>query len=330
MEGSYRAIRLKKRAFGNGAATQPWVYASAGIIILLLAIATALFIRLGKHAAVSDAVRIPSPSLFPTVTPDAQTAGLSIQVEVEPTGTPLILPVQAIRAEPRILIYHTHATEAYTQTEENAYTESGTYRTEDMSKSVVAVGERLKQILESEYGYVVIHDVSNHEPPKLSTAYSRSEETMRKLQKQYPTISLFIDLHRDAYGSSVSGSKDYVEIDGAQIARMMFVVGTGEGATGTGFAEMPDYESNFALASYMTSLLASINPKLIRDVRVKSGRYNQHVSDSCVLVEVGHNANTLEQALAAMPYLAEAIAGSMQNGAAGKAAPMDVAVWAPG
>ena len=48
--------------------------------------------------------------------------------------------------------------------------------------------------------------------------------------------------------------------------------------------------------------------QIARDVRVKSGRYNQQVSSKCILVEVGHNANTLEQALAAMPYLARAIA----------------------
>lgn len=46
----------------------------------------------------------------------------------------------------------------------------------------------------------------------------------------------------------------------------------------------------------------------MRNIRVKTGRYNQHISDQCLLVEVGHNANTLEQALNAVEYLAEAIA----------------------
>lgn len=46
---------------------------------------------------------------------------------------------------------------------------------------------------------------------------------------------------------------------------------------------------------------------LCRDVCVKSGRFNMHVAVGCVLVEAGNNRNTLEEVLAAMPYLADAI-----------------------
>ena len=46
---------------------------------------------------------------------------------------------------------------------------------------------------------------------------------------------------------------------------------------------------------------------LCRDVCIKTGRYNQHVAVGCVLVEAGNNRNTLEEVLAAMPYLADAI-----------------------
>ena len=45
----------------------------------------------------------------------------------------------------------------------------------------------------------------------------------------------------------------------------------------------------------------------MRNIRVKSGKYNQQVSNKCLLVEVGHNANTLEQAKNSMIYLARAI-----------------------
>ena len=90
---------------------------------------------------------------------------------------------------------------------------------------------------------------------------------------------------------------------------MMFVVGTGEGATGSGFGEMPDFESNYALAAAISTRLRKIDPSLARDIRVKTGRYNQHISSQCLLVEVGHNMNTLEQALNAVDHLAAAIAG---------------------
>lgn len=212
---------------------------------------------------------------------------------------------------PKILIYHTHTTEAYTKTANYTYEESGQWRTHDQEKNIVKVGELLAETLANEYGCNVIHDKTDHEPPKLATSYSRSVNTMLAYKKQYPSITMFIDVHRDA-------GKDpaYVMIDGKRVARMMFVVGTGEGATGTGFKEMPDFESNYALALDITTRLDQVNPKLMRNIRVKTGRYNQHVSNQCLLVEMGDNANTLEEALNAVPYLAKAIVESAQGIAA--------------
>ncbi len=45
----------------------------------------------------------------------------------------------------------------------------------------------------------------------------------------------------------------------------------------------------------------------------RTALYNQHVSPNCILVEVGHNANTLEQAKNSMRYLAESIALSFSS-----------------
>ncbi|MEG1548190.1 MAG: stage II sporulation protein P [Clostridia bacterium] len=210
--------------------------------------------------------------------------------------------------EPRILIYHTHTTEAYRQVGGEKYAESGRWRTHDPEHSIVAVGELLAKTLREKYGFNVIHDTTDHEPPKLATSYSRSIKTMEEYKKKYPSITMFIDMHRDAYGTSDSGKEDFVTIGGKQVARLMFVVGTGEGATGTGFGKMPDFQSNYALAKRITEYLAGIDPGLVRKIRVKTGRYNQHISNQCLLVEVGHNANTLSQAKNAMPYLADAIA----------------------
>ena len=205
--------------------------------------------------------------------------------------------------EPQILIYHTHTQEAYRQTDEDAYVETGSWRTDDEAHSVVAVGEVLKAELER-YGFSVIHDTTDHEPPKLSTSYSRSLLTMLQYQQRYPTLRIFIDLHRDAYGDIEAGSKDYVTVDGKECARMMFVVGTGENYEDD---EKPNYESNFKLAQAVTDELEDICDGFMRPIRVKSGRYNQQVSDMCLLIEMGHNANTLEQAENAVRYFALAL-----------------------
>ncbi|MDD5017142.1 MAG: stage II sporulation protein P [Eubacteriales bacterium] len=207
---------------------------------------------------------------------------------------------------PQILIYHTHTQEAYRQIEGEEYVETGSWRTADENQSVVAVGEALKKELE-EYGYTVLHDTTNHEPPKLSTSYSRSLETMLSYAARYQTISVYIDVHRDAYGNVEEGQKDYVTVNGEECARVMFVVGTGEGKTGEGFDEKPNYESNYKLALALTNELESIQEGFTRPIRVKTGRYNQHVSDMCLLIEVGHNANSLEQALNTAKYIALAL-----------------------
>lgn len=235
---------------------------------------------------------------------------------------------------PRILIYHTHATEAYLQTGDSMYVESGKWRTKDQTKNVVAVGEALAAALKETYGISVLHDTANHEPPKLSTAYSRSLAAMLDYQREYPTLRVFIDVHRDAYATeSVEDGvpRDYVTINGIEVARVMFVVGTGKGATGSGFAEMPDFDANYAFAKDISARLNGINAQFAREIRVKTGRYNQHVSNRCLLLEVGHNANTLSQALNAVPYLAEAIAGAIEaDAAAATSALVETGVWTPG
>ena len=214
---------------------------------------------------------------------------------------------------PQILVYHTHTCEAYTQSEKDPYVATGSWRTDDQTKSVVRVGEALTKELREKYGFNVIHDMTDHEPPKLGTAYERSLVTMQAYKNKYENLTIYIDLHRDAYASK-SGRSDSVEIDGKSVARLMFVVGTGEGKTGNGFKEKPNWKANYQLAKLVTDELNKINPKLARPVCVKTGRYNQHVSDSCMLIEVGHNENSLEEALNAVPYVAKTLAAALKQG----------------
>ena len=271
------------------------------------------------------------PAAAPTIAPytfDIQLSGTRL-VPPEKTETPAV--EAAAYSAPRVLIYHTHATEAYTMTALSSYEETTPWRTEDTEKNVIAVGGKLCEMLRS-YGIRAIHDQTDHEPPKLSTAYSRSEITMKTYRSLYPSIELFIDVHRDAYGKD-DGIRDVALLDGTEVARLMFVVGTGEGATGTGFPEMPDHESNLALATALTDALRGVSAELVRPVRIKTGRYNQHIGSKCLLVEVGHNANTLEQALSSVPYLAKAIADCLKEdqktGAAMNAVPEGESVWVP-
>jgi stage II sporulation protein P len=203
---------------------------------------------------------------------------------------------------PHILIYHTHLEEAYRQILGGEYVEAGKWYTKDQLNSVAAVGDALKAALEG-YGYSVLHDVTDHMSEGLKSAYSKSLETMKKYAVQYPGLKVYIDVHRD----SGKNEKDYVTINGEECARVMFVVGTGKGYTGVGFDGKPYFESNYKLALAVTNELENIKEGFTRPIRVKTGRYNQQVSDMCLLIEVGHNANSLQQAINSTKYVAQAI-----------------------
>lgn len=253
----------------------------------------------------------------PEATPEAQeenlfalspTPGPSAAQEttVQPGFAIEVLEAQTAAPRKRVLIYHTHTYEAYEPTKEDPYQPTEQWRTADSAHNVVRVGEELAGLLRG-LGVEVTHDVTAFEPPNLSTAYARSLDMLEKRLQAGESYDLYIDLHRDAYAASYTG-RNTVTTGGAEAAKLMLLIGKGEGQTGQGFDEKPDWQGNLAIAQSITGALNAQAAGLCRDVCIKSGRFNQHVSLGCVLIEAGNNHNTLEEVLAAMPYLADAIA----------------------
>lgn len=233
---------------------------------------------------------------------DAPVSGDGFAIEVIGMQTP---------APPKkVLIYHTHTYEAFEQTSDR-YRETEKWRTADSDHNVVRVGEELAALLRS-HGMEVVHDQTAFEPPTLSSAYARSLGMLEKRASAGETYDLYIDLHRDAYASSSPGPNT-VSIGGVNAARLMLLIGKGEGQTGQGFDVRPDWESNLAIAQSVTDLINEQAKGLCRDVCIKSGRFNQHVAKGCILIEAGNNKNTLAEVLASMPYLADAIVQAMEE-----------------
>ena len=222
----------------------------------------------------------------------------------------IIRPEEALPeyGDKRILIYHTHTYEAYEQDPQNPYAQTEKWRTKDPAYSVVAVGKALAASLRA-MGFTVEHDTTAFEPPTLDDAYSRSLTMLESRKANGEAYDLYIDLHRDAISSS-STIKRTVNIGGEEIARFMVLIG--KGTTG-GYTESPDWESNYAIAQCITDRLNEQCENMARNVKVKSGRFNQHIDDCCVLIECGMNTNTLEEVLAGVPYLANAIANTLST-----------------
>ena len=269
----------------------------------------------------------PMPTAEPTATPTAAPTPTPTATPV-PTPTPLFLLKEEgsndlvinqdlyesftemefpLPSAPVVLIYHTHAEEAYRQTRTYTYRETAkdSYKTLDKTKSVVALGELLKAALEAR-GFTVIHDDTDVEPPEIKTAYDRSLEVMAK----YPEATVFIDLHRNTANVKLK-KDDVVMLEGKRCARMFFVVGAGIGSYEGQYDTRHDWQQNYALAKAITQRLRAIDPSFAVDIRLKQNRYNQHVSPYCMLIELGHNANTFEDAENSIPYLADAMAATL-------------------
>lgn len=230
-----------------------------------------------------------------------------------PLTIEVIAPAQEIAAaaqpqegQPRVLIYHTHTYEAYEMEPQAEYTPTETWRTKDEAYNMVRIGKALAEEL-TKLGFYVVHDQTAFEPPNISDAYNRSLEMIEARLSAGETYDYYLDVHRDAYSGLWNGA-NCAQSDGKQMAYVMMLVGKGTGATGSGFDERPDWPQNLALAQAVTDEMNAQVPGISREVKVKTGRFNQHVSTGALLIEVGNNQNTLSEALASCPVIAAAIA----------------------
>ncbi len=195
--------------------------------------------------------------------------------------------------KPQILIYHTHTTEAFMQSEEEYYTNTTEPRTTDSNKNIVAVGEKIAKKLEAA-GYSVIHDTTVHDHPGFSGSYTRSAETVKKAIEKYPTIKVAIDIHRDSISSGKSDKiAPVVNVNGKDAAQVMLVMGSQTGSV----TDYPNWRQNLQLALKLQNEFESKYPQLARAVLLRSAKYNQNLTTGSILIEVGSDANTLEQAL---------------------------------
>ncbi len=206
-------------------------------------------------------------------------------------------------ADPQILIVHTHGSEAYLQQTDAAYVEAGSFRTLEEDKSVIRVGEVLAETL-TDFGLSVIHDTSINDYPSYDTSYYNTLQRIEHWKQQYPGLQMVLDIHRDAVSDTSGGPVALsAQLEGVNHARLMLVVGTDQGGL-----SHPNWQENLANALKLQSVLEGLYPGLCRDLDLRTERFNQHMAPGSLLVEVGTNGNTLEQAERSARLLGEGIA----------------------
>ena len=206
---------------------------------------------------------------------------------------------------PLVLIYHSHATEAYTMNGTDIYEESDSYRTLNTEQNMIRIGREMKQILEAA-GIGVIHDTTLYDYPRYNEAYTRSGQGLAEWLEKYPSIRLVIDVHRDALAASdgtlyktVAGTVD-------NCAQVMMVMGSDAGGM-----KHPNWRVNLSLAVSIQKAITNKWATLARPIVLRTSRFNQQQSTGAILVEIGTHGNTLQEAITAARLFARTIADMM-------------------
>ena len=192
---------------------------------------------------------------------------------------------------PQILIYHTHSQEAFADSVPG-----------DESTSIVGVGEYLASILRDEYGYNVLHHTASYDKESRDYAYSNSLPEIEELLSQYPTIEVVIDLHRDEMPEN---RRLVVDLQGRPTAQFMFFNGLSRTSKGNiEYLENPYLADNLAFSFQMQTACNEYYPGLARRIYLKAYRYNMHLCPKTLLIELGAQNNTVEEAMNACDPLA--------------------------
>lgn len=181
-----------------------------------------------------------------------------------------------------VAIYHTHTDESYLPSDGKS---SIPFR-----GGIIQVGSSYKNELLQE-GAKVLHNKTPHDPHD-NNAYYRSRRTAFKLMRQKP-LALF-DVHRDG----IDNPDFYREyIDNKNVAQIRIVIGR----------QNPKMKANLDFAKRMMTYANKINPKIVKEIFITQGNYNQDLMPTALLLEAGTYTNRKEEAIKGVELLANAV-----------------------
>lgn len=208
---------------------------------------------------------------------------------------------------PAVLLYHTHTTESYPLTASETYGKEFNFRTTEPDKNMVAVGDAIAAALEAE-GIRTVHASEIHDFPKWNGSYNNSARTIKEILKKYPSICAVFDIHRDAISNGTTVTAPVCTVNGKQSAQIMIISGCDNGKL-----NMPDYRENFHFACALQRTAESMFPGLTRPILFDYRKYNQDLTHGSLLIEVGSQGNSLEEACYAGELIGKAVAQTLRN-----------------
>ena len=197
---------------------------------------------------------------------------------------------------PEILIFHTHSQECFVDSKEG-----------DPNTSIVAVGDYLTELLETQYGFEVLHHTKEYDmiDGKLdrNEAYSLALPDLKEILEENPSIQVILDIHSDG----VKKDQHLVtDVDGKSTAQIMFFNGLSYlNAVGDiDYLKNDNLQGNLAFSFQLQKVAEEYYPGYARRIYLKGYRYNLHLLPKSVVIEVGAQTNTLQEELNAMEPLA--------------------------
>ncbi len=179
----------------------------------------------------------------------------------------------------QVLLYHTHNAETYLPS-------YGVSKVNGENGGVAQAAKVLQESLQKKYGIRTVHNSTLHDYPNWNRSYQNSLATVQQLLKTYPNVKAVFDIHRDA--GFTSKEPTTAVVNGKKAARIMLVIG----------ANHENWKENLAFARRLEEKCEELYPGLLRErIHIReTGRYNQQVHPRSVLLEIGSDLNTQEEA----------------------------------
>ncbi len=208
------------------------------------------------------------------------------------------LPVAAV-GEKKIALYCTHSDESYIKGDgkESDEDRGGIY---DIAASF---GEKLEGL-----GASVELSKGTHHPHDAG-AYRRSRQTALALLTSQPNA--IFDIHRDG----IPDPDEYaVTIGGTDMSKVRLLVGKSN----------QNKEANLSFAKQIKAVGDKVYPKLIKDIYMGKGSYNQDLAPRSVLLEFGTHTLSKERVMASTQPMSEVVYKALFGGVTGSAGTSDV------
>jgi stage II sporulation protein P len=193
--------------------------------------------------------------------------------------------------KPLVGIYHTHSSESFLPKSGVAHKPGG------QVGDIIEVGQALCKRLEK-YNVAAVQSAAIHDYPSFMKAYGPSELTAKKMLADNPSIQMLFDIHRDADKKQNAT----ITVNGVQAARITIIV-----AMGQQDLVQPHWQQNHAFAKLIDAKLNQHYPGLSRGIQMQNWRYNQHLHPRALLLEVGCQETTMEEAVHSMEMLGDVL-----------------------